>query len=102
MISERAVDQAFSDLKKNCGGLKEDYFGLIYLEKEHKVSREEAINRIAFGGNDYGVDGFYFDEQRRNFYIFQFKYTNSYSQFKVLQRLVDKGMQQHFRNPKPG
>jgi len=33
MISERAVDQAFSDLKKTCGGLKEDYFGLLYLEK---------------------------------------------------------------------
>jgi hypothetical protein len=82
MISARAVDQAFSDLKKTCGGLNEDYFGLLYLEKELKIPREQAINQVAFGGNDYGVDGFHFDEQRRNLYIFQFKYTNAYSQFK--------------------
>jgi hypothetical protein len=100
MISARAVDQAFSDLKKTCGGLKEDYFGLLYLEKELKIPREQAINQVAFGGNDYGVDGFHFDEQRRNLYIFQFKYTNAYSQFKgALQRLVDKGMQQIFVSP---
>jgi hypothetical protein len=62
MITDRSVDQAFSDLKGTCGGLREDYFGLLYLEREHRVPREKALNQVAFGGNDYGVDGFYFDE----------------------------------------
>jgi hypothetical protein len=100
MITDRAVDQAFSDLKGACGGLREDYFGLLYLEREHRVPRERALNQIAFGGNDYGVDGFHFDEERRNLYIFQFKYTNSYAQFKgALQRLIEAGMQQIFVTP---
>ena len=38
MITDRLIDQAFSDLRDVCGGLREDYFGLLYLEKEHKVS----------------------------------------------------------------
>ena len=100
MISDRMIDQAFSDLRSICGGLREDYFGLLYLEREHRVEREKALNQIAFGGNDYGVDGFYFDEDRRNLYIFQFKYSNSYGQFKgSMQRLIDIGMQQIFVTP---
>jgi AIPR protein len=100
MISDRRIDQAYSDLKSTCGGRREDYFGLLYLEQEHNVPRERALNQIAFGGNDYGVDGFHFDEQRRNLYIFQFKYTTSHAQFKgSLQRLINDGMQQIFVNP---
>lgn len=28
-IADRAIDQAFSDLKKTCGGIRNDYFGLL-------------------------------------------------------------------------
>ena len=73
MISQQQVDQAFTDLRATCGGLREDYFGLLYLESEHGVPREKALNCVAFGGNDYGVDGFHFDKDTRNLYIFQFK-----------------------------
>jgi hypothetical protein len=62
MISQQQVDQAFTDLRATCGGLREDYFGLLYLEREHGVPREKALNCVAFGGNDYGVDGFHFDK----------------------------------------
>lgn len=100
MITDRSIDQAYSDLRNTCGGLREDYFGLLFLEREHKVLRERATNQIAFGGNDYGVDGFHFDEEKRNLYIFQFKYTNSYAQFKgPLQRLIDIGMERIFVAP---
>lgn len=100
MITDRKIDQAFSDLRSTCGGVREDYFGLLYLEQEHNVPREKALNQTAFGGNDYGVDGFHFDEARRNLYIFQFKYTASHTQFKSsLQRLIDDGMQQIFVSP---
>ena len=100
MINDRLIDQAYSDLHSNCGGVREDYFGLLYLEQEHNVPRERALNQIAFGGNDYGVDGFHFDEARRNLYIFQFKYTTSHAQFKgSLQRLIENGMEQIFVSP---
>ena len=56
MINNRLIDQAYSDLHDICGGVKQDYFGLLYLEQEHKVPREKAVNQVAFGGNDYGID----------------------------------------------
>jgi hypothetical protein len=94
---DKMIDQAFSDLKEKCGGVRNDYFGLIYLEQEYNVPREEAINYVSFGGNDYGIDGFFFDRERKNFYLFQFKYTDSYTQFKAsFQRLIDSGMERVF------
>src|SRR6266436_2211413 len=100
MITDRHIDQACSDLRSTYGGVREDYFGLLYLEQEHGVSRSKAINQIAFGGNDYGLDGFHFDEQRRNLYLFQFKYSDSHAQFKTsLQRLIEDGVDRIFLSP---
>lgn len=96
-ITDQSIDQVFTDLRKAAGGVRNDYFGLLYLEQEHGVPRAEAQAQIAFGGNDYGVDGFHFDRERRNFYLFQFKYSEDYRQFKVsFQRLIDDGMQRLF------
>lgn len=100
MINDRTIDQAFSDLRATHGGLREDYFGLLYLEQEHDLARERALNQIAFGGNDYGVDGFHFDKERRNLYIFQFKYSNSHALFKeTFKRLINDGMERIFSAP---
>src|ERR1700693_5201182 len=100
MIHDRLIDQAHSDLRATCGGVREDYFGLLYLEQEHKVLREKAVNQVAFGGHDYGLDGFHFDEQRRTLYLFQFKYSGTHSQFKQsLQRLIEDGMERIFVAP---
>ena len=100
MINNRSIDQAFSDLRSTCGGVREDYFGLLYLERDYKVPREQAVNQIAFGGNDYGLDGFHFDEAKRNLYLFQFKYSNYYAQFKgSLLRLIDVGIERIFIAP---
>lgn len=65
-ITERMLDQAHSELKGELGGVRNDYFGLLYLEQEFNLSRERARNQIAFGGNDYGVDGFHIDALLKN------------------------------------
>jgi hypothetical protein len=97
---DKQIEQLYSDLKSTCGGMKNDYFGLLYLENEFNIPREKAINQIAFGGNDYGIDGFHYDRETKNFYIYQFKYSNSYSQFKdSLQRLIDAGLEVLFVSP---
>jgi len=100
IISDQQIDQAYSDMHSTHGGVREDYFGLLYLEQEHGIPEEKALNQVAFGGRDYGVDGFHFDEPRKNLYIFQFKFSTSYTQFKgSLQRLIDEGMEQIFVSP---
>jgi hypothetical protein len=97
MISDRAIDQAFSDLRATCGGVRNDYFGLLYLEQEYGVERNRAVSQVAFGGNDYGVDGFHFDEPKRNLYLFQFKCSDSHAQFKgSFNRLIEAGMERIF------
>ena len=99
-ITSQMIDQAYSDHHSVFGGVREDFFGLLYLEREHKVPREKAANQIAFGGNDYGLDAFHFDEEKRNLYLFQFKYSDSHSQFKgSLQRLIDDGVDRIFHTP---
>ena len=39
----------------------EDHSRLLYLEQEYEVSREQALNRIAFSNRDYGIDGYHVD-----------------------------------------
>ena len=63
---------------------------LVYLEREFQAERDDAVACVAFGGNDYGIDGFHFDEAKRNLYLFQFKYSDSFTQFKSsFRRLID-------------
>jgi hypothetical protein len=96
-ITERAIDQAFSDLRDTWGGVRNDYFGLLYLERTFHLDRERACEQVAFGGNDYGVDGVHIDTAARNLYLFQFKYSDSAAQFKPsFSRLISAGMERIF------
>jgi len=96
-ISDREIDNAFAALSKTHGGARKDYFGLLYLEQEFELPRKVAANQVAFRGNDYGVDGFHVDPAKRNFYLYQFRSSASYSQFKAtLQRLIDGGIERVF------
>lgn len=96
-ITEADLKAAHKELKSTCGGVWQDYFGLLWLEQAHKVPRELAMDRIAFGNNDYGFDGFHFDEAKRNLYLFQFKWSKEHDQFKAsYQRMITDGLDQVF------
>lgn len=96
-INDRMIAQAYADLHESCGGVKNDYFGLLYLEQEFRLKRERAMSQVAFGGNDYGIDGFHFDRDTKNLYLFQFKYSTEYGGFRVsFQRLIEAGMDRIF------
>ncbi|HEY3319920.1 MAG TPA: AIPR family protein [Planctomycetota bacterium] len=99
-ITEQMVEQTYSDMKSTYGGVKQDYFGVVYLEKEFGIARAHAAVQVAFGNNDYGIDGFHIDLQRRNLYLFQFKFSASYQLFKdSFKRLTKDGMRRIFGNP---
>src|SRR5436309_3382703 len=66
-----------------------------YLEREHRVPRERAAHQV--GGGEFGIDGFHFDPERRNLYLFQLRDSASYQAFKPsLQVLLDRGMEAIF------
>src|SRR5688572_16309369 len=67
-----------------------------YLLREHRVPRERAALQVG-GGSEFGIDGFHFDPDRRNLYLFQFRNSTSYQAFKPsLQVLLDHGMEAIF------
>ena len=93
-VSDREIDNAYAALRKTHGGTRKDYFGLVYLEQEFGLLRKAAANQVAFGGTDFGVDAFHVDAAKRNLYLYQFRSSASFSQFKVtLQRLISTGLQ---------
>ena len=99
-ITQKDLDQAFIDYKSTYGGVKEDYFSLLYLMKTYNLSHEEASVQIAFGNNDYGVDAFYLDQRKGNLYLFQFKWSENHQLFKEsFNRLISNGMERVFGNP---
>ena len=99
-ITEREIDQAYADYKSTLGGVREDYFGLIYLQREFGLTHDQAVLQNAFGGHDYGIDAFHIDIERRNLYLLQFKWSPSPSTFKgSYERLISTGMEQLFGNP---
>jgi len=69
-IRQKDIDQALIDYGMSHGRTKEDYFSLFYLMRKFTLSYEEAQAHVAFGNNDYGFDGFHFDREARNLYIY--------------------------------
>jgi hypothetical protein len=97
VITANQVAQAASELKPRRGGVDNDYFGLLFLEKEFKLPREEACEQIAYGGNDFGIDGYHIDRQTRNLHLLQFKFAKSPDQFVgSMQRLITAGLARVF------
>jgi len=99
MFNERQLTQCFSDHQKRFGGLKEDYFAVLYLAKRFALSQEEALKWVTFGGFDYGIDAYYVDGTSGNLYIYQFKWSVSVVQMgQSIDRLVDSGIDAIFGN----
>lgn len=99
-ITQEDINKTYKELKDSCGGLLEDYFALIYLSKEFRISHEEAIPFTGFGNNDYGIDAFYLDKDSKNLYLYQFKWSENHHLFEEsLKRLRDKGIEIIFGNP---
>jgi hypothetical protein len=97
VITEAQVAQVAAEMKPRRGGVNNDYFGLLFLEKDFKVSREDACEQIAYGGNDFGIDGYHIDRQAKNFHILQFKFATSADQFiGSMQRLLTAGLARVF------
>lgn len=76
------IDESFDKFSPMRGGHKNDYYGLLFFETVLGVSPEIAIDHIAFGGNDFGIDGFYADRDDQQFRLFQFKNTSSPAQLR--------------------
>ena len=99
-VTENDLREAWKSHNETHGGKREDYFGPVYLAKEFSGSVEDFLSQCAFGSHDHGLDAFHVDEDRRNLYLFQFKWSEDHNLFKgSLKRLVESGMDRVFGNP---
>jgi hypothetical protein len=97
---KQELAQLYSDLGKKFGGVKEDYFALLYLRRKFKCEPEAIAHQVAFGGNDYGLDAFYIDRPSCNLYLYQFKWSENHNLFKEsMERLSKEGLDRVFGNP---
>jgi len=98
-ITQSKINDAYNKYKRQYEGRKEDYFALLYLCEKHNLTLEDAASYVAFGGNDYGIDAFYFHEEKRNLYLYQFKWSVNHMLFKdSFQRLIKDGLERIFGN----
>jgi hypothetical protein len=101
-ITQADLEGCFEKYRSRHGGAgrKEDCFALLYLRDQFKKNPDELEPNVAWGGNDYGLDAFYLDLDRRNLYLFQFKWSKDHSSFKSsFDRLISSGMERIFGNP---
>lgn len=99
-ITEKEIKELYEKYKRKYEGRKEDYFAVLYLSKRFNLSPEDvAENYVAFGGNDYGIDAFYFDRDTGNLYLYQFKWSEDHMLFKEsFKRLAKDGLERIFGN----
>lgn len=99
-VTDNDLKEASKRHSETHGGRREDYFGPVYLAKEFSGAVEDYLVQCAFGSHDHGLDAFHVDENRRNLYLFQFKWSEDHNLFKPsLKRLVESGMERVFGNP---
>ena len=94
---KHALAQLHTEWGSQYGGRKEDYFALLYLTRKFKLEVPDIAPRVAFGGNDYGLDAYHLDREARNLYLLQFKWSENHNLFKEsLERLAQVGMARIF------
>jgi len=94
---QQRLDSLYAEHHGRYGGRREDYFALLYLTRKFGVEVETIAHQVAFGGNDYGIDAYFVDRDTRNFYLFQFKWSEDQGQFKgSMERLAKDGLARVF------
>jgi hypothetical protein len=94
---EVRMNQLLQDYRATLGGRLEDYFGAAYIEAQHRVAAETALDQTTRGNNDYGLDGYAFDQSTGNLYLYQFKYSSDWRQFQgSMRRMIKDGLAKIF------
>jgi hypothetical protein len=97
MINEKSLKDAFQKYSPQYDGKKQDYFALLYLSKEHHKEINEVSRNVVFGNYDFGIDAFYVHEEKKNLYLYQFKWSENYKLFEEsFERLIKSGIEQIF------
>jgi hypothetical protein len=91
------LNELYRKLSPRCGGKREDYFGVAYIANRFKVPPDKILSNVAFGGTEYGIDGYFLDKPNKTLYIFVFRWSENHMSFKdPLAKLGSKGIDKIF------
>ncbi|MBI0537734.1 hypothetical protein D9599_19415 [Roseomonas sp. KE2513] len=85
---EAQINTAFEELKGRYGAVRNDYYGLVYMERMLHVARKDALEQVAFGNADRGIDGVFFDPDTGIFRVLQFKNSRDARQLHGSMRVI--------------
>lgn len=94
-VTKKDLEKAFSTYKSSWGfKKKEDYFPALFLAKEFEKSHEELRPNVESGDNSLGLNAFFFDKSKKNFYLYSFQWTENPRAFKTaFKNLIQQGME---------
>jgi len=96
LVTEKDLEKAYTDYK-SWGWEKKDFFPLLYLSREHKLSSEETKPYIGSNSQELGINAYYFDREKKNFYLYSFNWTNNHKNLKDnIQKITQSGLEKIF------
>ena len=96
-ISQEQLSELHKKFSPNCGGKKEDYFGVGYISNKFNIPAEQVLSNVAFGGTEFGIDAYYHDKPTSTFHIFTFRWSEDHLSLKdPLEKLGSKGLDKIF------
>lgn len=99
-ITLERLTETYAKYNHKYDGIKEDYFSPLFLSDKFEKPIETVLDYCAYGNNDYGIDAFYIDKEAKNLYLYQFKWSDNYEQFKgTYKRLIKDGIERIFGDP---
>ena len=102
-ITREMLEAVHAELGASRGGNPEDYFPLLWLEREFQLPRETALTQVVIGGSETGINAFHSDPALKNFYLLRVDWSESRTCFQLpLQQMVDEGMDRIFGDGPPG
>ncbi|MCB1177453.1 MAG: AIPR family protein, partial [Leptospiraceae bacterium] len=95
LVSKKDLENSQSIYK--WGWKKDDFFSILFLSREFHKPVEDLKANVQPGKSELGVNAFYLDRDRRNFYLYCFLWTENHKQFKEnFQKLIQSGIEQIF------
>ncbi|MEK7477104.1 MAG: AIPR family protein [Candidatus Coatesbacteria bacterium] len=102
-ITLKELEAAHAALSPSRGGTPADYLGVVYLERTFVLPREAAVQAVAIGPAEHGINGFHADPSFGNLYLFRFEWAAKPGCFLVpFQQMVETGLDRIFGADPPG
>jgi hypothetical protein len=100
---EKSAKKYYQELKETSGGTRDHYLALAYIISEFGITCDMAMSQVSFANQEYGINAYHFDKERRNLYLLITCFSSLVDQIKQpLRQFVTTGVEKIFAMEKQG